>query len=171
MKDFTRAGTREAIEFKIDDDVFRAVPSIGGELLRPMIMGSMDGVDMKVIELARDGKSDQISSEDMMRVVKSMQAQTDRSMQFLDLVLEPESAQLFARRLTSVTNPITLEQAQEIYQWLLSEYGRRPTKPSNSSSPASPVDAGMSSTDGAQLTVSRPLSSILTDSSTSSTTP
>jgi hypothetical protein len=54
-------------------------------------------------------------------------------MAFLDQVLLPESAQRFADRLRSVTEPIDLYQVQDVLRFLIGRYSGRPTEPSLSS--------------------------------------
>lgn len=164
MKDFSHSVKREPIMFKIDDDVFYAAPEIGAELLRPMMVNQVAGLDPKVLKAINDGNVDSISQEQMLDLVQNMQNKTEQAMQFLDLVLMPESATRFSERMKSTVNPITLDQAGDVYQWLLGEYGKRPTKPSTSSSAQSQGSAGTSLTDGAQAETSRPLNSILIDS-------
>lgn len=165
MKDFSHSVKREPIQFKIDDDVFYAAPEIGAEILRPMMLNQISGIDPKILKAVGDGNVDNISHEDMIGLIKATQTQTEQAMQFLDLVLLPESSTRFAERMKSTVNPITLDQAGDVYQWLLAEYGKRPTKPSTSSSVQSQASAGTSLTDGALVETSRPLNSILSDSS------
>ena len=73
------------------------------------------------------------------------------------MVLLPESNALFQKRLEDLENPIGLEQAGSVIEWLLEHYGMRPTEPSSDSStgPVSPA-SGTNSTDAQQHTVSIP---------------
>ena len=73
----------------------------------------------------------------------------------LDIVMLPESAELFARRMRDPSNPIGVEHIAEVVQWLMQEYGDRPTQPS-SDSQASPMTTGTPSTAGAPLVESTP---------------
>lgn len=156
MKDFTKP-KRESIMFKIDEDTFSAVAAIGAEVLRPVIMGGISDIEPGLLARIVDGKVEDASREELVAMIDMAKKQTGRTMEFLDLVLEPESALRFAERMRSTVDPITMEQATEVFQWLLGEYGNRPTKPSNSSA-ASPEGNGTSSTVGAQLETSIPSS-------------
>lgn len=125
MMDFTRPRPRRP--FRVDADVFYQRPALSaGTMLRAVklndqIVDATDD-DEKQIELTR---------------------------QFMALVLEPESAALFSRRLTDDDNPIEIVQINQIMPWLLSigADAARPTEPSSSSSTGSPSPApGTSST-------------------------
>jgi hypothetical protein len=67
-----------------------------------------------------------------------------------ELVLTEESAERFIARMSDKNDPISLPQAMEIVEWIMSEFGMRPTQPSEASSDqsASPGD-GTSSTPSA----------------------
>lgn len=130
IQDFSRPKVeRETIKFKVDDDLFEAYPEIGGNVLMPAI--SLDGLDGLV---GRDQASLQaLSPEEQARAATAVNSQTVRALQFMDVVLLPDSAVRFAERMRSVEEPITLEQAFQIWRWLLSQYGARPTEPSSPS--------------------------------------
>lgn len=88
-------------------------------------------------------------------------------MGFLDEVLLPESAALFAERFRDPTNPITIEQATDVVTWLASEVysGGRPTGRSSASANGQPL-TGQSSTVAAPSSESTPSDSTPDDSST-----
>jgi len=69
---------------------------------------------------------------------------------FLDMVLLPDDAARFAVRLKDPVHPISLDLYGSIIEWMLEEYGMRPTPPSNSSV-SSPTNDGMNSTVGAPV--------------------
>lgn len=130
MQDFSRPKVeRETIKFKVDDDVFEAYPEIGGQVLMPAI--SLDGLDDLVGQSPSSVQA--MSTEEQSRAASAASKQTVRALQFMDTVLLPDSSARFAERMRSVEEPITLEQAFQIWRWLLSQYGARPTEPSSPS--------------------------------------
>lgn len=107
MKDFTQERA-EALEFKIDDDVFYATGDLPGGVISDMaaiMMLDDNGEKLKVI------------------------------MDFLDDALLPESAELFAERMRDPSNPITFNQAMEIFEWIIETLTEnvRPTQAPSSS--------------------------------------
>lgn len=123
MKDFT-FDRPENLQFKINDDIFYAVPRVGGAFIREIIEETTS-----LGNIAGSG-ADQVSQES----VNKLQSYTGKVMTFLDMVLLPESQQRFAERLRSVDEPIELTQVYQVYNWLISEYSKRPTQPLLSSS-------------------------------------
>ena len=121
------------ILFRIDDDVFEAATALPGKTLARFAA----------------------------RFIKVENTPIDKQLDIfadaLGMVLLPESNALFQKRLDDLEHPIEVEQASDVIQWLLGEYGLRPTKPSSPSStgPSSP-ESGTSSTDAQQPTVSIP---------------
>ena len=109
MKDFTKI--RKPLQFKIDDDVFDAVPSIPAEVMIQFAEGftSLDPAQMNPAQ-----------------AVGALR-------QVIEFVLEPQSLDLFKERMASKTNPIDMGQLDEIVQWLFEEYGLRPTAESSPS--------------------------------------
>lgn len=91
-------------------------------------------------------------------------------LQFFDTILFDESAAELRRRVDDKVRPFGAEMLRPVLQWLLEEYGLRPTEPSSPSSSTSPDDDGTSSTVGAQPEESNPSPLELPDSSISSTT-
>lgn len=89
----------------------------------------------------------------------------DKLLDFFDLILLDASAQLFRERAFSKDKPIPMTQVMPIINWLLEEYGMRPTQPSADSSSTS-ADAGGStpSTDGASPAASTGPDSLSLDS-------
>ena len=122
VKDFTRK--HERITFRIDADVFEAARALPGEVLAQFATRFQEIGSMPVAQ------------------------QVNGILDALGLVLLPESAARFAKRLGSLENPVELEQAMDVLMWLLERYGLRPTQPSSNSAdgPPSPV-SGTNSTD------------------------
>lgn len=89
---------------------------------------------------------------------QSQGEQVKAIMQYLDLVLDDDSAKRIAERMRDKTNPIDLEVLLDIYRWLLAELSpNRPTGGSSDSpsSSATPTN-GSSSTAGALPAMSTP---------------
>lgn len=110
IKDFSRV--RKPIQFRIDDDVFDAVPTVPAEVMIQFAEGfsSLDPTKLTPAE----------SVAALRRVV--------------EFVLKPASLVRFKERMSSPEDPIDMEQLDEIVQWLFEEYGMRPTQESSSSS-------------------------------------
>lgn len=125
-RDFSRK--RKRLDFTIDGDIFEAATVLPAELYAEFVT-RYTGVD------------DDASVRDMYQVLSSA----------LELVLLPDSYQLFLARLKDRSRPIDLDQMTEVVLWLMAEYGARPTQPSPSSSDgsASP-ESGTSSTANTQ---------------------
>lgn len=124
MMDFSIG--RKSIQFRVDDDVFEAVPDIAAEL-------AMEYASQ--MEILTDPERN--SLDDQKEVVYST----------LRLVLFPESADRFIERLRDQANPIGQTRFGKITQWLLEQYGLRPTEQDSASSTGSEnQDAGTSST-------------------------
>lgn len=121
MMDFSVG--RKSIKFKVDDDIFEAVPDIAAEL-------AMDYAG-RLEELTKN--EDNVSMDDQKEVVHST----------VRLVLFPESADRFIARLSDQHNPIGQARFGKITQWLLEQYGLRPTEQDSASSTGSESqDAG-----------------------------
>lgn len=122
VRDFSRK--RKRLVFRIDDDIFEAAPALPGKTLARFAGRFTD------IEKA------------------SPEKQLDAICDALGLVLLPESNARFQKRLDDLERPIEMEQGSEVIEWLLEEYGQRPTEPSwpSATGPSSP-ESGMSSTD------------------------
>jgi len=120
IKDFS---ARKDVVFRIDDDVFRGVPDLPAEGL---------------VEFAT--MTEAIAEANISEQPKVFHA-------LAELLLEEESAARFKARMSSRTEPISLNQIMEVTTWLMEQYGMRPTGPSSPSSPGdgSPGD-GTSST-------------------------
>jgi hypothetical protein len=131
VKDFSRK--RERLVFRIDDDIFEAATALPGKTLARFAARFAD-IEHTPIDKQLDAFADA-----------------------LGMVLLAESNALFQKRLDDLENPIELEQASDVIQWLLEKYGLRPTEPSSDSStgPASP-EPGTSSTDAPQPQASIP---------------
>lgn len=133
MKDFS-IERKPDLEFKIGEDTFYAVGDTPG------------GV---ILDLAEIGNTTEGVSK------------TSAISEFLDNVLLPESADLFASRLRDAKNPITFEQVIAVFEWLLEEYvggeeAVRPTQARASSSSGS-RRIGRSSTGSVRSQVSTPV--------------
>jgi hypothetical protein len=131
VKDFSRK--RKQLVFRIDDDVFEAAKALPGKTLARFAARFAD-IEKTPVDKQLDAFADA-----------------------LGMVLLPESNALFQKRLDDLENPIELEQASDVIQWLLECYGLRPTEPSSDSStgPSSP-GSGTSSMDAAPPQASIP---------------
>jgi hypothetical protein len=137
MKDFTKQA--RVVEFTLDGDVFRGKPHLPAQ--------TMIDFTLKVGEMDEESAS----AKDGM----------DTMMECLQMVLMPDSFKRFRERMKDPAAdvgpdaaaspdfvPIELEQVTEILDWVMGEYGLRPTKPSEDSSPGlSSQESGTSSTD------------------------
>lgn len=120
MMDFSIG--RKSIPFKVDDDVFEAVPDIAAEL-------AMEYAS----QLEELTKPEAPTIDSQKEVVYST----------LRLVLFPESADRFIARLRDQVNPIGQTRFTKITEWLLEQYGLRPTEQDSASSTGSESqDAG-----------------------------
>lgn len=141
MQDFTQARP-DTIKFKIDDDVFEAVPAVGANVLRSiMTLADTTGLAANIESLTPEEAASR--STKVMEMVNS-------TLSFLDLVLLPECATRFGERMNSATEPITLDQAFKVWTWLVEQYSGRPTQPSSPSANGH-GGTGTSSTVGAQV--------------------
>jgi hypothetical protein len=123
MKDFTRQP--RVIEFKIDDDVFRCHPRLPAQTL----------IDF-TLEVEKLGE--EMTSEQGIQTMIGT----------LKMVLIDSSYKRFHDRMSDVDYPIELPQANEIIQWIMGEYGMRPTESPEASSNGQPAQAsGTNSTE------------------------
>lgn len=124
MKDFTRQP--RVIEFQIDHDTFRCHPRLPAQTL----------IDFTLqVEKLGDEMTSEQGIETMIGTLK--------------MVLVSDSYTLFHDRMSNTEEPIELDQANEIIQWVMGEYGLRPTKqPEPSSAGPSSPGTGTNSTDG-----------------------
>ncbi|SRR6266540_2690956 len=102
IKDFTVS--TETIKFKINQDIFEAIPDIpAGKLL-----------DFS------ESQSDltKVSPEDRTKVFETM----------FTLILTPESAERFLNRLYDPKNPIGIRVINNLIPWIFEQYGMRPTE-------------------------------------------
>lgn len=125
VKDFTRK--HERITFRIDADLFEAARALPGAVLTEFANRFQEIGSLPVGE------------------------QVSGILNAVGLVLLPESAAQFSKRLSDLENPVELEQSMEVMMWLLEKYGLRPTRPSSNSAagPDSPA-SGTNSTDAPQ---------------------
>lgn len=114
MRDFTRQP--RVIEFKIDDDIFRCHPRLPAQTL----------IDF-TLEVEKIGE-EMTSEQGIATLINT-----------LKMVLVPDSYKIFHDRMSSTVAPIELEQANEIIQWVMGEYGMRPTESPGASSNGQPA--------------------------------
>jgi hypothetical protein len=123
IKDFTKK--RKPLQFKVDDDLFDAVPTIPADTM---------------IEFAES-----MSSADPTKMTPAEMVGALRRV--IEMVLMPESLARFKARMKNQANPIDMEQLDEVVTWLFEEYGMRPTQELPSSlAGGSPVVPGITST-------------------------
>jgi hypothetical protein len=124
IRDFTKA--RRHLKFRVDDDVFEAPSDIPA---------------MVLLEFARRFES--------LGEVAETAAYIEATQATIEMVLLPESAARFVKRMSDPEKPISLLQINEIVPWLMEEYAGRPLKPSSDSSDGQSAQVpGTSSTDG-----------------------
>lgn len=125
IKDFS---SRKNVQFKIDDDVFDGVPEIGAMIL----------IEYMVIA---EGISE-----------TNVAGQGGAYTSLVTMLLTEQSSARFIERMSSKTEPISIEQVTEIMPWLMEQYGMRPTTPSEDSSGGSDnPDGGTNSTETARV--------------------
>lgn len=154
MKDFTRQA--KVVEFRIDDDVFRGKPHLPAQ--------TMIDFTIKVESISDDA---------------SPEEGFNSMMESLRMVLMPDSYKRFRERMNDPTPgdaapdaarepgyiPIELDQIPDILEYVMGEYGMRPTKPSGDSSTGSPdPESGTNSTGSTSGVVSTSATSPSTDS-------
>jgi hypothetical protein len=123
VRDFS--SPRRRLRFRVDDDVFEAVPDIAAEV-------ALDYAD----------KTEQLTGGEV-----TMAQQKQIMHDLFRMVLLPESADRFIARLSDRVNPIGQKKINDIASWLFEEYGLRPTSLDSASSTGSgSQDAGTSST-------------------------
>lgn len=171
MKDFTRQA--KVVEFKIDDDLFRGKPHLPAQTMIDFTV-AVEGIDEKSAT-PEQGFSTMMGSLQMVLMPESF-ARFKQRMQDPEGKTESDSAVL-ARVLTrladlpddatvtaaSIRNllqpvasgaasesyvPIELDQLPAILEWIMGEYGMRPTQSSGDSSDGqSSLASGTNSTD------------------------
>lgn len=138
MKDFTKR--RDAILFRIDDDVFTVRESI-----------PVDGLQrvMTVLRGAANAEEDD-----------TLEKLLPRFKQAIQMLLDNPSGARFTERMSDWNAPIDINQVRDVVEWITSKLAAdRPTEPSSDSTSGSPSDgSGTSSTDGASFAESIPLS-------------
>jgi hypothetical protein len=110
IKDFTKK--RKTLDFKIDDDVFHAASTIPAETM------------IQFAESISSADPTKMSPKEMVGALRRV----------IEMVLQPESLEIFQRRMADPHNPIDMEQLDDVVTWLFEEYGMRPTSESPSSS-------------------------------------
>jgi hypothetical protein len=113
-RDFSKQ--RERIAFEVDGDVFEAAEAIPAqELVEAVTL--LNGINPKVA---------------------TPQEQITAFQTFMEMCLFPESYERFVYRMGNKANPIDIDQVNAIAEWLVEQYGMRPTEPSAASSSGSP---------------------------------
>lgn len=121
MRDFTKK--RKAVQFKLDDDVYRCYPGLAPDNLQTLVQFA-DDVTMENALSKLDG--------------------------FFELVMNEDNATRIKAKLRNKEEPLEIAEATEIMLWILEAYGLRPTQSSPDSSTGSPTgDDGTHSGDGA----------------------
>ena len=110
IRDFTKK--RDDISFRVDDDMFHAARGVPADVL-------MD------FATQFSGMSLSTPVDEQLKAFRGV----------LELVLLPESLQLFNARMRDRENPIEIDQVEQIITWLMEKYGLRPTEPSSDSPP------------------------------------
>jgi hypothetical protein len=154
MKDFTRQA--RVVQFTMDGDTFRGKPHLPAQV--------MIDFTLKVGQVEEESATPQQGFDTMMEC--------------LEMVLMPDSYKLFRSRMKDPKTetgpdaasapefvPIELDQVTEVLDYVMGEYGLRPTKPSEDSSPGQPSpESGTNSTDSTSDAVSTSANSPSTDS-------
>lgn len=105
IKDF--ASNRKPIKFRINGELFEAAPDVAAELM------------MKFADQAEILDNPGATNEQRSEVIRNL----------FYMVLMPESADRFVARLNDPENPIGIRIFTEVTQWILEQYGLRPTEP------------------------------------------
>lgn len=129
--DFSKPVTKEGekfIEFTLDGDTFQAYPNAGHGLIDDLMdlseFGDLVGI-----------KPDEASIEDVRKLAEANHKYQVRLMGFLDAVLTPDSARLYAERLR-MAGPRSIErwQSQKVIRALMEAYSKpHPMEPPSSS--------------------------------------
>jgi hypothetical protein len=114
---------RKVLKFRVDNDVFEAAPDIAAELA------------LRFADLSEKLTGEDATNDDQIKVIHAL----------FKMVLFPDSADVFIKRLSDPKNPIGNKKISNIVQWLFEEYGLRPTESDSPSSAGSEsLDAGTS---------------------------
>lgn len=108
--DFT--GKPKSLKFKIGDDYFEPIPELPG----------LAGMEF----MAYMAQMESIGVEDA-------EKQADLVERMFRMLLKKDSADVFIERLKSTEKPIGVAKMNGVMQWLMGEYGLRPTEPSEPS--------------------------------------
>jgi len=122
MRDFTH--DRPRIQFKVGDDIFECAPAIPARTLMNFAVRF-------------DSITEKSTGADQM----------DAMVSILEVSLKPESLKRFLLRMEDNEDPIDLIQVNDIVEWVMGEYGLRPTTSSEPSASGQPLpDDGTNST-------------------------
>lgn len=102
MRDFTH--DRPRIQFKVGEDIFECAPAIPARTLMNFAV-----------------KFDSITEK------SSGSQQMDAMVSILEAALKPDSLKRFLERMEDNEDPIDLLQVNDIVEWVMGEYGLRPT--------------------------------------------
>jgi hypothetical protein len=132
IRDFSSG--RKPLKFRIDNDTFEAPADIPA---------------MVLLEFSKrfEAMGDQADTAKYIEAVLAM----------LEMVLNKNSFEQFRARLDNRDYPISLDQLNEVLNWLMGVYTGRPTEPSESSSDTQATqESGTSSTDDTPALTSVP---------------
>lgn len=111
IKDFSKK--RKVVQFQLDGELYVCYPALAIPTLQEVTKISADfSVDTAIEALSA----------------------------FFHLVMPAEAAGRLSAKLSNKESPLEIDQAADIMQWLVEEYGMRPTKSSSESSTGSPTD-------------------------------
>lgn len=102
---------QENIRFRMDDDMFEAIPEIAAISM------------LRFADNAERLEDATISSEEKIKIIQDL----------FRMVLVPESSTRFIRRLDDSTHPIGMRRFIDVTQYLLERYGLRPTEADSAS--------------------------------------
>jgi len=126
FKDFSKK--RVPINFMVDGETFHCMPALSVEVMQEVALKAGDVTNTTAFSSMTE---------------------------FFGNVLQPESFIRLKAKMSDKVEPLELDQATDIFLWLLEVYGLRPTTSSSGSSDGSPTDgAGTTSTAGASPEVS-----------------
>lgn len=146
MKDFS--AQPRVVQFTVDGETYRGRPYLPAQT---MVDFTLRVEKMGDTATGSDGFATMMESLEMVLMPDSYR-------KFCDRMKDP-LAGLSSEEAAAITElpyrPIELPQLNQILEWLMEEYGMRPTQPSSNSSAGSPVPgSGTNSTDGTSGAVS-----------------
>lgn len=97
---------RRSLKFRVDEDVFEAAPDIAAELM------------LRYADMVERLSGDDATNEQQKEIIHAL----------FRMVLFPDSAERFIKRLSDQRHPIGQVKIAKITRWLFEEYGLRPTE-------------------------------------------